>query len=80
MKKIYGRIFAFIRHSPHNQKIMLDSLIKSIGPEVLSAVTEKFGLSQEEASKTVDTTTSSLETTVKSEVGRGNLDGLFFIL
>jgi hypothetical protein len=55
---------------------MLDTLINSIGPDVLSAVTDKFGLSQEEASKTVDTTKSSLETSVKSEVGKGNLDGL----
>lgn len=58
---------------------MLDSLIKNIGPEVFSAVTEKFGLSKEEATKTVDTTKSSLETSVKSEVGKGNLDGLLSI-
>lgn len=58
---------------------MLDSLIKSIGPEVLSAIKENFGLSQEEASKTVDTTKTSLESSVKSEVGKGNLSGLLSI-
>lgn len=59
---------------------MLDNLIKSIGPEVFSAVSEKFGLSKDLASKTVDTTKASLERSVTAEINKGNLNGLLSVL
>lgn len=55
---------------------MLNTIVKNIAPEVLSAVTEKFGLNQEMGQKTVDTTKESLQEGVSNEINKGNLDGL----
>jgi|SRR5690606_21312763 len=55
---------------------MLNSIVKNIAPEVLSAVTEKFGLNQEMGNKAVDTTKDSLQDGVSNEISKGNLDGL----
>ena len=59
---------------------MLDSLIKNIGPEVFSTVTEKFGLNEEMGNKAVDTTKESLKESVTKEVSSGNLDGLLSLI
>src|SRR5690606_18539793 len=56
--------------------IMLNTIVKNIAPEVLSAVTEKFGLNQEMGQKAVDTTKESLQEGVSDEISKGNLDGL----
>lgn len=55
---------------------MLNTIVKNIAPEVLSAVTEKFGLNQEMGEKAVDTTKESLQEGVSNEISKGNLDGL----
>ena len=55
---------------------MLNSIVKNIAPEVLSAVTEKFGLNQEMGNKAVDTTKDSLQEGVSNEISKGNLEGL----
>ncbi|HLW20685.1 MAG TPA: hypothetical protein VKX33_10190 [Cyclobacteriaceae bacterium] len=55
---------------------MLNTLIKNISPDVLAAVTEKFGLNQEMGSKAVDATSDSLQNSVSDEITKGNLDGL----
>ena len=55
---------------------MLNSIVKNIAPEVLSAVTGKFGLNQEMGDRAVDTTKESLQEGVSNEISKGNLDGL----
>lgn len=55
---------------------MLNTIVKNIAPEVLSAVTEKFGLNQEMGEKAVDTTKDSLQEGVSNEISKGNLEGL----
>lgn len=55
---------------------MLNTIVKNIAPEVLSAMTGKFGLNQEMGNKAVDTTKESLQEGVSSEISKGNLDGL----
>lgn len=55
---------------------MLNTIVKNIAPEVLSAVTGKFGLNQDMGNKTVDTTKESLQEGVANEISKGNLDGL----
>jgi len=55
---------------------MLNTIVKNIAPEVLSAVTGKFGLNQEMGNKAVDTTKESLQEGVSNEISKGNLDGL----
>lgn len=55
---------------------MLNSIVKNIAPEVLSAVTEKFGLNQDMGNIAVDTTKDSLQEGVSHEISKGNLDGL----
>lgn len=55
---------------------MLNTIVKNIGPEVFSAVTDKFGLNQDMGNKAVDTTKESLQEGVSNEISKGNLDGL----
>jgi len=55
---------------------MLNSIIKNIAPEVLSAVTQKFDLNPEMGNRAVDTTKDSLQASVSDEITKGNLDGL----
>lgn len=55
---------------------MLNTIVKNIAPEVLSAMTGKFGLNQEMGNRAVDTTKESLQEGVSNEISKGNLDGL----
>src|SRR5690554_5363436 len=55
---------------------MVSTLIKNISLDELAAVTEKFGLNQEVASKAVDATSDSLPNGVCAAITTGNLDGL----
>lgn len=55
---------------------MIDSIIKGLGPEMLSKLTDQFGLSQEQATSAIDTTKESLSKSVTEEVTKGNLDSL----
>jgi hypothetical protein len=55
---------------------MLNTIVKNIAPDVLSAMTGKFGLNQEMGNRAVDTTKDSLQEGVSNEISKGNLDGL----
>ncbi|AGA79555.1 DUF937 domain-containing protein [Echinicola vietnamensis] len=55
---------------------MINEILKNVGPEVISKITGQFGLSEEQASKAVDTTQESLTATATKEAAGGNIDGL----
>lgn len=55
---------------------MLNTIVKNIAPDVLNALTGKFGFNEEMGNKAVDTTKESLQEGVSTEISKGNLDGL----
>lgn len=59
---------------------MIDSIIKNLGPQVISKLTGDFNLSTDQASKAVETTQSSLVESITKQVTSGNTDGLLNLL
>ncbi|GGZ32644.1 hypothetical protein GCM10007049_27700 [Echinicola pacifica] len=59
---------------------MINDIIKSIGPQVVSQITSQFGLSEDQASKAVETTKESLTSSATKEAASGNLDGLLAMI
>lgn len=59
---------------------MIDSIIKNLGPKVISKLTGDFNLSTDQASKAVETTQSSLVESITKQVTSGNTDDLLNLL
>lgn len=59
---------------------MIDSIIKNLGPQLISKLTGDFDLSKDQASKAVETTQSSLLGSMTKELTSGNTDGLLSLL
>ena len=59
---------------------MISSLLENLSPELISGLTEKFGLDQSKASEAVSTTKSSLFESLTKEAAGGNFDGILGML
>src|SRR5690554_5747070 len=59
---------------------MIDSIIKNLGPKVVSKLTGDFNLSTDQASQAVETTQSSLVESITKQVTSGNTDDLLNLL
>lgn len=55
---------------------MISSLVDQLSPELISGMTQKFGLDQNKASQAVATTKDSLLESLTKEVSGGNFDGI----
>ena len=59
---------------------MISSLLENLSPELISGLTQKFGLDQSKASEAVSTTKSSLLESLTKEATGGNFDGILGML
>jgi uncharacterized protein YidB (DUF937 family) len=59
---------------------MISSLLDQLSPELISEMTQKFGLDKSKAAEAVDTTKDSLVESLTKEVSGGNFDGILGML
>jgi hypothetical protein len=59
---------------------MISSLLDQLSPELISGMTQKFGLDQNKASEAVVTTKDSLLESLTKEVSGGNFEGILGML
>lgn len=55
---------------------MMTELFSKLSPELISNLTNSFGLSNDQASQTISTTKDSLVSSLGKEVSSGNMDGI----
>ncbi|WP_041779378.1 DUF937 domain-containing protein [Belliella baltica] len=55
---------------------MIQEIFSKLSPELISNLTNSYGLSNDQASKTISTTKESLISSLGKEVSSGNIDGI----
>lgn len=55
---------------------MIQDIFNKLSPELISNLTNSFGLTNDQASKTISTTKDSLVSSLGKEVSSGNMDGI----